>query len=221
MAPQSVRLIYLHGFASGPSSRKACFLSDRFNERGISLESPDLSEANFENLTITGQLHVIDRLIGSDRACLIGSSLGGYLAGMFAASHPQVEKLVLLAPAFGFLDLWKERLGEAEMQRWEATDQLAVYHYSEQREQNLRFGFMRDAARYPLVPEFGQPTLILHGDRDDTVPVEHSVQFAAGHPNARLVTLESDHELGNVLDRIWEETWEFLQPVGLAKSVLG
>ncbi len=41
------RFIYLHGFASSPSSRKARFFEERFRELGIGLEVPDLAEGRF------------------------------------------------------------------------------------------------------------------------------------------------------------------------------
>lgn len=187
----------------------------------MELLTPDLAEANFENLTISGQLALIERLVAGEPVTLIGSSLGGYLAGLFASSHPEVTRLVLLAPAFGFLDLWKERLGAVEMARWEHTDQLPVFHYADQTERNLSFQLMRDAARFPLVPDFNQPALILHGKSDQTVPLANSQAFVRDHPNSVLVQLASDHELTNVLQQIWEETARFILNAPLAKSVLG
>ncbi len=41
-------LIYLHGFASGPMSKKAQFFRRRFEEIGVEMQIPDLSEGNFE-----------------------------------------------------------------------------------------------------------------------------------------------------------------------------
>ena len=45
------RIVYLHGFASGPSSRKARFFAERFAELGIGLEIPDLAQGDFARLT--------------------------------------------------------------------------------------------------------------------------------------------------------------------------
>jgi uncharacterized protein len=219
--PYPLRVIYLHGFASSPSSRKAQYLSERFRECSIRLETPDLAEANFENLTITGQLALLERLTGNDRVSLIGSSLGGYLAALYAATHSNVDRLVLLAPAFRFVDLWRARLGAAELKRWRETDQLAVYHYGEDREVNLRYSLLADAERYEAYPDFSQPALIVHGRSDDTVPIESTFEFARTHPNVRVLPLDSDHELGNVLQPIWEQTQQFVFNADAAKSVLG
>ncbi len=114
----------MHGFASGPSSSKARFFQDRFAQLGIGLEIPDLAEGNFEGLTITGQLNVIERTAAGDPVSLIGSSMGGYLAALYAARHPEVEKLVLLAPAFSFPTRWPEEVGEGKMEEWRRTGVL-------------------------------------------------------------------------------------------------
>jgi pimeloyl-ACP methyl ester carboxylesterase len=56
---------------------------------------------------------------------------------------------------------------------------------------------------YPLYPDCQVPTLIFHGTHDDLVPVGNSLQYAEEHSNARLITLDSGHELTDVLEEIW------------------
>jgi len=58
-------------------------------------------EGRFEALTISGQLQGDRAGRRRSSVILMGSSLGGYLAALYASRHPdQVERLVLLAPAF-------------------------------------------------------------------------------------------------------------------------
>jgi uncharacterized protein len=209
------RFVYLHGFASSPSSRKARFFEERFRELGIGLEVPDLAEGNFRNLTLTAQLNIIARVshgVSNDDepVSLIGSSMGGYLAALYAARHPEVEKLVLLAPAFSFASRWPETLGEDAMQQWKRTNTLQVFHYSEGRQVELGYQLVEDARQYEAHPDVAQPVLIFQGRHDTVVPPEYAVTFAERHPNTRLRLLDSDHELTNVLDTMWIETEEFL-----------
>ncbi|HUA22167.1 MAG TPA: YqiA/YcfP family alpha/beta fold hydrolase [Bryobacteraceae bacterium] len=204
------RFIYLHGFASGPGSRKARFFEERFAELGMGLEVPDLTEGNFSGLTLSGQLAVVERIAGDEPVSLIGSSMGGYLAALFAARHPEVEKLVLLAPAFSFLSRWPETLGEEAMENWRRTGRLRIFNYAMVQDADLGYQLIEDAAQYEAYPEFAQPALIFHGRNDTTVPADYSVTFAAQHPNADLRLLESDHELVNVLDDMWMATEKFL-----------
>src|SRR4051794_15180408 len=109
-----MRTLYLHGFASGPSSSKARYFHERFREIGVHLETPDLTAGDFENLTITGQLRVIEDSLKGEPARLLGSSMGGYLAALYAARHPETNGIVLMAPAFGFARRWPQSLGDAK-----------------------------------------------------------------------------------------------------------
>jgi hypothetical protein len=214
MLPAHLRVLYLHGFASGPASRKAQFFAQRLAASGVSLEIPDLSENNFERLTVTRQLNVIEHITSSEPVVLIGSSLGGYLAALYAARHPEVDRLILLAPAFDFYRLWIDELGPERFDGWREQGTLLVFHYAQQCEAPIGFQLMEDARSYEPFPNFQQPALIFHGTRDPVVPVQYSAAFTAAHSNARLIQLESGHELTDVLDIIWENVKVFLLDTG-------
>ena len=94
--------VYLHGFASSPASSKAQYFKARFAQHDIALDIPELDGGDFEHLTITGQLDVIERRMRGRAGVLLGSSMGGYLAALYAERHPEVDRVVLLAPAFDF-----------------------------------------------------------------------------------------------------------------------
>lgn len=206
-----MRVVYLHGFASGPGSRKARFFGERLAEAGIEAVVPDLARGDFENLTITGQLEVVEEAVGEGPVALVGSSMGGFLAALFAARNPgRVTRLLLLAPAFGFAARWPVVVGEAGMSHWLSTGKLPVFHYAEGRNMNLGLAMYHDSQRFEPEPDFTQPALIFHGVNDVVVPVEASREFAASHPNARLIEMQSDHELTDVLPEIWENCREFL-----------
>lgn len=208
-------VVYLHGFASGPHSKKARFFCERFAAHGVAFDAPDLAEGDFDALTLTRQLAVVERAVGGRRVHLMGSSMGGYLAALYAASHPaEVKRAVLLAPAFDFAARWRERLGAEAFADWETTGKLNVYHYAQGREASVGFQLYQDALSYPAYPAVAAPTpvLIFHGRHDDVVPYQLSERFAADRPNVRLRVLNSDHELVDSTELMWEETWAFLQP---------
>jgi len=204
------RVLYLHGFASGPGSKKAQLFRSRFLERGVELEIPDLAEEGFERLTISGQLRVIDRVAAGGPVDLIGSSLGGYLASLYAARHPEVRKIVLLAPAFGFAGRWAETLGPERMDEWRTRGWLNFYHYRDERERPVSYELIEDGLRFEDNPDVRQPVLIFHGTNDTVVPPSYSVEFAAQRPNVRLELVDSDHELMNAIGTMWEEAQRFL-----------
>jgi len=203
------RILYLHGFASGPSSSKAQYFRERLQASGASVEIPDLSEGDFENLTITGQLHVIERAAAGEPVSLMGSSMGGYLAAIYAARHPEVHRLVLLAPAFCFASRWPEKLGPVA-EEWRRTGSMEVFHYADNRPRKVGYRLMEDGLQYEDYPDFRQPALIFHGAHDDVVPASFSEVFAAAHPNAKLEVMESDHQLLNVLDEMMPKVSAFL-----------
>ena len=206
-----MRYLYLHGFASSPASRKARFFIDKLNGFGIRLEALDLAP-DFKNLTISGQLAVVQEAAQDQQVVLIGSSLGGYLAALYAAEHPEaVVRMVLMAPAFDFHRLWQGELGPQKLAEWRENGAIPIYHYGAGRETALGFQFLEDAARYSAFPNIKQPCLILHGLKDEVVPYEKSAQFAAAHPdNTKLVAFDSGHELTDVLNEIWDKSSSFL-----------
>jgi pimeloyl-ACP methyl ester carboxylesterase len=204
------RILYLHGFASGPQSSKARYFRQLLEAAGAQVAVPDLADGDFERLTITGQLAVIGRAADAGPVSLIGSSLGGYLASLYAARHPEVRRVVLMAPAFGFAQRWPERLGPAEVAAWRRAGTIDVFHYAENRHRKLGYQILADGERYEAYPDFAQPALIFHGSHDDAVPVRYSEDFAAAHPNATLEVLDAGHDLLNVLDYMAPKITRFL-----------
>ena len=214
MLPGRLRIVYLHGFASSPSSRKARFFHEQLSQLNLPLEIPDLTKGDFQGLTITGQLRTLEELIADspDRdapLALIGSSLGGYLAALYAARHP-IHRVVLLAPAFGFYQLWVQELGPARLAQWKTQGTIPVFHYGSGRELDLGYQLMEDAAAYEAFPTFSAPALIFHGTQDAVVPVQYATEYAEKNPNVRLVQVTSRHELTDVLDLIWRDVKVFL-----------
>jgi|SRR5579871_3452044 len=204
-------ILYLHGFASSSKSTKAQFFRQKMAESGQILTLLELDEGNFEGMTISGQLAVIDRAVRETRGpvTLMGSSLGGYLAALYASSHPEVERVILLAPAFRFAPRFKDRFSPEQLETWRKCGSTPIFHYGSNRLRPLSYQFVEDAARYEEEPDVQQPCLILHGSIDTVVPPELSTEYAARHPNVTLRLLPSGHELTDVLDSLWEEVVKF------------
>ncbi len=180
---------------------------------GLHLEVPALDEGDFEHLTITSQLAVIERLLGGEPACLLGSSMGGYLAALYASTHPEIVRLVLLAPALGFAPLFEASLPPAELAHWRESGWREVPHYGSGGNRKVHYQLLEDALHYAASPDFAQPCLLFHGVSDATVPVSLSRAFARSHPNVELIDLDSGHELLNVLDVISARSVPFLAEV--------
>ncbi len=205
-----MKFVYLHGFASSPLSRKAQFFADKLRNEGFTVEVPHLESEGFKNLTVSAQLGVIERVSKGHAIRLIGSSMGGYLAALYATFHPEVERLLLLAPAFGFAGRWKLRLGEDKMAEWKREGFLEMMHYATGKPEAVGYGLIVDGLKYEAEPAFSQPAMIFHGTQDDVVPISFSREFIQSRPNACLRELESGHDLTDVMEQIWAESKSFL-----------
>jgi len=164
---------------------------------------PDELASSVYPATVLG---LLDRL-GISRATLVGNSLGGAVAVVLAARHPErVRRLVLIdsagynlepskrpmilrlvgsAPVAAALDA-PEKVEEylAPLARPGATDAVRSLI-------NDRSGFGLPA----LVSEVRVPTLIVWGRNDRWVPLADADRFAAAIPGSRKVVLE---ECGHV-----------------------
>lgn len=205
-----VRYLYLHGFASGPSSTKGVAFESHFGPLGIRIERLDLRVPSFEHLRLSA---MIERVRGelAEQTVLIGSSLGGLTAARVAVGEPRVKALVLLAPAFQLVERWREALGPA-WDEWNRTGWREVTDYTTGKPARVDFGFVEDAERVDVgFPDVTCPTLIFHGKNDDVVPIQRSRDFAARHPQVRLVELDDGHELVVSLPTLLAETQLFIE----------
>ncbi len=207
-----MKILYLHGFASGPQSTKGVACDKHFTARGRAIERLNLRVPSFEHLRLSTMIETVRDAIGGagDRAILIGSSLGGLTAARVAEGDPRVVALVLLAPAFQLAARWRDMLGP-QWEDWRASGWREVIDYTTGQPARVDFGFVEDAAVIDVgYPDIRVPTLVMHGIGDDTVPVEHSRRFAHGRPNVRLIELDDGHELVASLPRLLSETETFL-----------
>jgi pimeloyl-ACP methyl ester carboxylesterase len=205
---------YLHGFASGPSSRKAQFFQQFFAARGVSVEIPMLDEGDFFDLRLSKQLALLERLCKGQAPVLFGSSMGGYLSTLYAARFP-VKALVLMAPAVDFANRWKRNYGEDGIAAWRETGQKLFFHYQKQRELPVSYELLADAERLEAWPVVTAPTLVFHGTRDDVVRQESVEQWVSQTPSAALQLFDAGHELTECLEEMAEESWQFLQGLSL------
>lgn len=204
-------IVYLHGFASSSDSEKGRFFHNQFGMIGTTVHQPELVTGPFHKTTMTAQLGVVDRVIRAHRpSMVIGSSLGGYLAALYGARHPDLAPVVvMLAPAFDFVRQWTRKLGPEALQKWRQTGKLSVYHHGQRRMENLGYEFYTDAIRYEAWPKLRQPALIFHGQYDDVVYPSSSVQYVWSNMSAEMELVESGHELTDVLDEIWPKMLQF------------
>ena len=158
-------ILYLHGLASSPRGRKRAVLEDRFSPDGIEVVAPDLNVPTFHRLDFLEMVEVARA--ACDRAeprVVIGSSLGALVALSLSEILGSLScPLVLVAPALGFGERWKERLPE--------SDEFELFHHGEERPLPIHRRFFEEMAlvRVDENPP-PVPVSVVMGTDDETVP---------------------------------------------------
>ncbi|MEW6672687.1 MAG: alpha/beta hydrolase [Thermodesulfobacteriota bacterium] len=164
-------LCFLHGLDSSPQGTKARLLKTHYPDCLIPLLPPDLDE---RVRIVEGQLQ--------EPTTIIGSSLGGLTALMFAILHPErVAALLLLAPAVGCRD---ESMFTNEQKR------------------------MLEALYVPA----SIPAVIIAGIRDEVIPlasIRALVQRSPTPRRIRLLEVDDDHNLHQSLGLMLESIKQF------------
>ena len=218
-------VIHLHGLGSSPLSEKAVALGARLRRAGVEYLVPDLEVPSFERLTLSA---VIGRVaeVASARPgvplALVGSSFGGLAALHFLDRHragaaARVERLVLLAPALDLLEDAEQRrqrgeLGGDWLESWRREGFVELPHSASGEDRLVHYGLVEDLRGYDsFAVDLEVPILIYHGRRDESVPYQQSVRFAAGRANVDLRLLDTDHRLTGRLEEIGDGVAEFLE----------
>jgi pimeloyl-ACP methyl ester carboxylesterase len=207
-------ILFLHGFASSARTTKAQYLRKKLEPLPqVVFHALDMNPTpiDFEYMTTTGLINRVRQyVLDHDLAPLsiVGSSFGGLVALHYAHRYAGVEKLLLLAPAVRWLS---GRLSRQELAQWKAAGTSPVLHYAFHESLPLRYALHADGLNYmePIPPAV--PTLIIHGNRDTSVPTEDSRAFAAEHHDkVQLVEVDADHDLNGHLPLIWRHLQAFL-----------
>lgn len=212
------KLLYMHGFASGPESAKGVALGKHFAAQGVDLVRLDGRKPSFERLRLSAIIDELGRAIGGpeDRAVVFGSSLGGLAAARLAERDARVCALVLLAPGFRIADQLARALGDAGGETWKRTGWMQVQDHATKLPAKVDYGFYENArevdSRNGGWPDVRVPTLLIHGTKDTSCDVGLSREWAKVRPHVRMVEVDDGHELTGSLPRIIDETERFLVP---------
>ena len=204
-----MKILYLHGFASGPMSTKGVAFDNHFAARGIAIDRMNLRVPSFEHLRLSA---MIDAVLAElhDRTILIGSSLGGLTAARAAERDSRIRGLILLAPAFQLVARWREQLGPA-WDDWRTRGWRDVDDYMTGGKSRIDFGFIEDAEQVDIgYPEVRVPTRGLDGTPAAGVPMARSRAFVEANPHAELVELDDGHELTGSLPVLLAQAEAFL-----------
>jgi alpha-beta hydrolase superfamily lysophospholipase len=190
-------VVTLHGLEANKDGRKYLELAElltplgiglaRFDFRGCGLSTGSFGDTNVASRIEDG-LRVIEALKGrpgAERLGLYGSSMGGYVA-LFLGFHPDVRarlRAIVTLAAPSNLDDLVQATPDAV-----AAMPAFVEEYK--------------TGRFKRVPPGNVHTLLLHGDADAVVPIQHNEELWAGlgEPRKRRIFPDGDHRFSQEED---------------------
>ena len=159
-------VLYFHGFASSPDSRKVTSLRELLAPDGIALDTPDLNVPSFERLDFDAMvaLGLAHGRANPPRA-IVGSSLGALVA-LAVAKRGIDAPLVLIAPALGIASRWIDELPDG--------DPISVFNHARNGQAPIHRAFFEGMARVDVdrQPPAQQVTVIA-GRNDESVGFEN------------------------------------------------
>ena len=220
--------ILCHGHGSSKNSQTFLSLKEKLGQAGISTLRFDFfghgeSEGSFEDFTATQAIADTTTAVtflkteGYSKIGLVGSSLGAFASILVGAKLPGIVAVALKSPTLD-LTIWKSRMIDKFGKNWERVKSI------EYKTSNIQASLsearldaiVRDATQYDIFEtarNVKAPTLIVHGENDETVPVEISKKIAAAMPNCTLTIIKgADHEYttNNTFDEMIDAIVQFL-----------
>ena len=217
-------VVVIHGFTGHIEEAHIVAVSKGINAVGFATLRADMyghghSDGEFKKHTLfkwmTNALTVIDYARTLDFVTdiyLCGHSQGGLLVMLAAAmKHDVVKGLIPLSPAWMIPEIARkgELLGEY-FDPDHIPEKLHGWH-----DLDLDGNYARVAQTIHVeeaIDRYRGPVLIVHGDEDETVPVEYGIRAAERYNNAKLVLIEGDdHCYDRHLDQVVAAVQDWLR----------
>jgi hypothetical protein len=203
-------VILFHGFTGSKQESSFLFtkLSRRLEKEGIGAIRFDFSgsgdsDGEFQDMTFGGEveeasaiLHYARTLdwIDPNRISLLGFSMGGAVATQVAKRFPdQIEKLGLWAPA-GLMNQKASIYYQPDRVRADGTVDLGGLLLG-----RAFYEELKDWDLFKGIDVFKGPVRILHGTKDETVPLEVGKRYLEIYENVSLIPISgANHVFSNV-----------------------
>jgi hypothetical protein len=201
-------IILCHGFTVSKDNSTYRRLEPMLNEKNITTFRFDFfghgeSEGNFEDVTVSEGVDDILNAIeylkqkGFSKIGLVGSSFGGISSIMAASKTNDLFVLVLKSPVSDYLEVEIKRRTKQKIDEWRSKG-FIIHTNSKGEKKKLNYSFFEDAKKnngYEAAKKIKIPTLIVHGDKDQDVPIEQSKKTAGIIPNCKLEIISgADHK---------------------------
>lgn len=219
-------VVMCHGFSTSKDSRTSVRLEEILNDQGISTFRFDFfghgeSEGEFEEITTSEAIDDVLNAIkfvkesGHNKTGLMGSSFGG-MASLIAASRSDNPGILALkSPLSDYRSMAHARHSEPELKDWKEKG-FIEFESAEEEKQRLNYSFYEDAENvkaYEAARKIKIPALIVHGDKDETVPLSQSQKTARLIENCRLEIIKG-------CDHVYSDPEHFERMLGLISEFI-
>jgi len=220
-------VLVCHGFGGTKTYRKFVRLARALEKNGIAsfrfdFEGCGDSEGRFENATIKREvsdlesaLEFISRKRNShkNKIAFIGYSMGGVISTRFVVKNKfPARALVFWAPAFNQKSLFLIWTTKYELRKWKEQGFL-IYKDKKMGIRYLKENKNKDYSS--LLSGIKAPILIIHGKKDETVPLKFSKKLTRDYKAVkRLIVLsKSDHKFEDFYEQkiLINETLKWLK----------
>jgi len=119
---------------------------------------------------------------------LFGGSFGGIASLVAASKTKEIFLLALKCPVSNYFEQKLQRLTKKEMSNWKRSG-FIYYKTRDGKKLKLGYSLFEDSKKnngYLAAKKIKVLTLIVHGDKDDLVPIEQSIKTAGIIKNCRL-----------------------------------
>lgn len=206
-------VIICHGFKGAMEEKHYSEIARILFQAGFSVFRFDFtngvgeSDGNIEDITVTQEIQDLKAIVNfvynninvdKPRIGLVGHSLGGLVAVSYAMSDERIKAVALLAPV-SRVDITPSLSPNPDfILKWKKQSYQTFVISRNRAEVKVKYSFYEDAKRYDAkeeVTHLRTPLLIVHGDRDGHVPLEHSKEMyaAAREPKKFIIIKGADH----------------------------
>lgn len=202
--------VICHGFGATKSRRRIVELARDLEKKEIvafrfDFEGCGDSQGDLKNATIRNEISDLElaikkisrqKNIDKRRITLISESFGSAIVLLYLAQNKILAKtLVFWAPAFNQRKLIPVWFTKSEIKKWQKQGYfirkekiMGINYFKENKDKDYSF----------LLSKIKVPILILHGRKDETVPVEFSKKLAQNCKNIKLkIYPKAEHNFEN------------------------
>ncbi len=160
---------------------------EAFGRNNFSLELDDIGR--LIDYIHRGENPELAKEIASDLLYMVAHSRGGGLAILKAGEDPRVKKVATWASVIDFRNLWKNESEE----EWQQKGVIFIPNSRTGQQMPLYYQLFEDYVHHQerlnirqAVQNLTVPLLVIHGDADETVPVESAYELRNLHEHALM-----------------------------------